>query len=190
MERYKYVRLKVAEIPDDVINEYNLQDKVSKVGYVYLRIRKEVYSLPFDEKIAQELLEKRLNAKGCRQSAICPGFWKHDWRPICVSLFVDDFGVKNVKKEHAEHHMASLQEKYTISHEWEGKRYIGLAIDWDYDQGEVHISIPNYIQDALTRFHHHQPKKPQDQPHPHIAPKHGTKQQFTEVEDTPPLSQY
>jgi len=38
--------------------------------------------------------------------------------------------------------------------------------------------MPNYIQDALTRFHHPQPKKPQDQPHHHITPNYDTKQQF------------
>jgi len=41
--------------------------------------------------------------------------------------------------------MESLKEKYAINHEWERKRYIGLTIDWDYDQWDVHISMPNYI---------------------------------------------
>ena len=84
--------------------------------------------------------------------------------------------------------MQALEEDYAISHEWEGKRYIGLTIDWDYDKREVHISMPEYIQDALTRFHHSKPMKPQDQPHPHIPPKYGAKQQFAEDDDgSPPL---
>ena len=183
MKRFEYMRLKMSEIPQDFIDEYNLQDKVTADGYVHLEIRKGMYGLPHAGRIAQDLLEKRLNLKGYRQSKICPGFWKHDWRPICFSLVVDDFGVKYVGKEHADHLMQTLEEDYTISHEWEGKRYIGLTIDWDYEGGEVHISMPNYIQEALTRFHHTKPRTPQDQPHPHIPPKYGAKQQFAEAED-------
>ena len=183
LERYEYMRMKLADLPPDFVNKYNLHDKVTSDGYVYLEIRKGMYGLPQAGRKAQELLEKRLNAKGYRQSKICPGFWKHDWRPICFSLVVDDFGVKYVGKQHAEHLMQALQEEYTIKWEWEGKRYIGLTIDWDYEKKEVHISMPNYIKEALTRFHHTKPKRPQDQPHPHSPPNYGAKQQFTEAAD-------
>ena len=84
--RYKYMRLKISDLPQDFINEYKLHDKTTKDGYVYLEIRKGVYGLPQSGVLAQKLLEKRLNAKGYRQSGICPGFWKHDWRPISFSL--------------------------------------------------------------------------------------------------------
>ena len=30
--------------------------------------------------------------------------------------------------------MNVLKEDYIISHDWEGKRYIGLTIDWDYEK--------------------------------------------------------
>ena len=43
--------------------------------------------------------------------------------------------------------------------------------------------MPNYIPEALTRFHHSKPRTPQDQPHPHMPPKYGAKQQFTEADD-------
>ena len=117
MKRYEYMRLKMSEIPQDFIEEYNLHDKVTTDGYIYLEIRRGMYGLPHAGKIAQDLLEKRLNLKGYRQSKICPGFWKHDWRPICFSLVVDNFGVKCVGREHAQHLMQALEEDYAISHE-------------------------------------------------------------------------
>ena len=149
-----------------------------KYGYVYLEIRKGVYGLPQEGILAQKLLEKRLNAKGYRQSGICPGFWKHDWRPICFSLCVDNFGVKYVDRQHADHLMNALKEEYTISHDWAGKRYIGITIDWDYEKQEVHISIPGYIEDALTRFKHACPRTPQYQPHPNNPPHYGATQKY------------
>ena len=41
---------------DDVIEEYNLRDKVEPNGYVYIKVRKGMYGLPQAELLAQELL--------------------------------------------------------------------------------------------------------------------------------------
>ena len=83
--------------------------------------------------------------------------------------------------------MASLREDYTISHEWEGTRYLGLTIDWDYGKGKVHISMPGYVEQALVRLKHQRPRKPQHQPYPHVPPKYGAKNQFAKQEDESPL---
>ena len=131
ISRCDYMRLKIAELPQDFIDEYKLQNKETKYGYVYLEIRKGVYGLPQAVILAQKLLEKRLNAKGYRQSGIYPGLWKHDWRPICFSLCVDNFGVKHVGRQHSKHLMNALKEDYTISQDWVGTRYIGVTINRD-----------------------------------------------------------
>ena len=107
-----------------------------------------MYGLPQAGIIAQQLLEKRLNAQGYFQSAITAGFWTHKWRPISFALTVDDFGVKYVGREHAEHLISVLKNDYEISHEWAGERYIGLTINWDYRQRMVHISMPGYCKIA------------------------------------------
>ena len=94
MKRYEYMKLKLAELPEDSVSEYKLQDKVTKDGYVYLEIRKGMYGLPAAGILYQRLLEKRLNAKGYWQITISPGLWNHDWLPISFSLCVDNFGAK------------------------------------------------------------------------------------------------
>ena len=58
MARYKYMRLKIAELPQDFINEYKLHDKTTKYGYVYLEIRMGVYGLLQADILEQKLLEK------------------------------------------------------------------------------------------------------------------------------------
>ena len=35
--------------------------------------------------------------------------------------------------------------------------------------------MPEYVKNALQRYHHLWSKKPQDQPHLHVAPKYGAK---------------
>ena len=46
MERYKYVKIKIEDIPNEIIAEYKLHDKVTADGYVYVEIRKGMYGLP------------------------------------------------------------------------------------------------------------------------------------------------
>ena len=186
LTRYEYVRLRITDIPDEIVQQYKLKDKVTAEGYIYLEVRKGMYGLPQAGLLAQELLEKRLKKHGYTQSKLIPGFWTHKWRPIQFSLVVDDFGVKYQGKEHAKHLMNALKEDYEISEDWEGEKYIGLTFDWDYDGGEVHISMPGYVAKALNQFQHEKPKRRQDSPYPWTPPKYGAKVQYAEGEDESP----
>jgi hypothetical protein len=150
MERYEYFKMKIDLFPEDIIEEYNLQNKVDDRGFVHCKVRRGMYGLPQAGHIAQEQLIKRLKKAGYFQSESSPGFWKHEWRPISFTLVVDDFGVKYVGKENADHLISVLQEDYKIDIDWEGTRYIGLTLDWDYIQRKVHLSMPGYIIKALT----------------------------------------
>ena len=58
-----------------------------------------MYGLPQAGILAQQLLEKQLNDKGYSQDNLVPGLWTHSWRPITLTLCVDDFGVKYVGKK-------------------------------------------------------------------------------------------
>ena len=77
MVRYEYVRIKIDDIPEEIIVEYNLRDKVSADGHVYVEIRKGMYGLPQAGTLAQQLLETRLNEHGYSQSKAVPGLWTH-----------------------------------------------------------------------------------------------------------------
>ncbi len=73
MERYEYVKIKIEDIPEEIISEYQLRDKVTTDGYVYVEIRKGMYGLPQAGILAQQLLEERLNLHGYSQSKAVPG---------------------------------------------------------------------------------------------------------------------
>ena len=91
-----------------------------------------MYGLPQAGLLAQELLEKRLEKHGYKQSKHTPGFWTHESRPICFSLVVDDFGVKYVVEDNAKHLIHVLEEHYDLWKDWHGTKYCGLSLDWDY----------------------------------------------------------
>ena len=78
MERYEYMRLKLSDMPDDVIAHYKLRDIATPDGYVYCEIRQGMYGLPQAGIIAQELLAKRLKEHGYSQSETTPGLWTHE----------------------------------------------------------------------------------------------------------------
>ena len=162
--------MKLSNFPEDIVELYNSREKATSDGYVYAEVRKGMYGLPQAGILAQQLLEKRLNKEDYFQSKITPGFWTHKWRPICFSLVVDDFGVKYVGTHHAEHLLSILEKNYKCKPKWEGERYVGLTLDWDYDRREVHVSMPGYVHEALKRFKWAAPNKPQDQPHKHTTP--------------------
>ena len=64
LTRYEYVRLRLADIPDEIIEEYKLKDIATAEGFVYIEVRKGMYGLPQAGLLAQQLLEKRLQKHG------------------------------------------------------------------------------------------------------------------------------
>jgi hypothetical protein len=111
MTRPEYMRMKIEDLPKDFVTMYNLTDKATSNGFVYIKIQKGMYGLPQAGILVQELLEQCLNTYGYRQSLITPGLWQHDYRPISFTLCVDNFGIKYVGCKHAEH-LASILSKH------------------------------------------------------------------------------
>jgi hypothetical protein len=103
MTRYEYMQLKLSDMPEDVIAHYHLLNIMTPNGYFYCKICQGMYGLLQAGIIAQELLEKRLKAHGYNHSKTMPGLWTHKWHPITFSLIVDNFGVKYIGEEHAQH---------------------------------------------------------------------------------------
>jgi hypothetical protein len=99
----KYIRIRLTNLPEEIINEYKLKEKATAKGYISLEVVKGMYGLPQAGLLANGLLEKRLNKDGYYQSKLVPGLWKHKTRTIQFTLVVDDFGVKYIGREHAEH---------------------------------------------------------------------------------------
>ena len=74
LERPEYMQMKLSYFQDDVIEHYQLKDKVDAKDFVYVKIMKGMYGLPHVGIIAQKLLEERSNKHGYHQSKFTPGF--------------------------------------------------------------------------------------------------------------------
>ena len=127
LTRYEYIKIPLHIIPDEIIQEYNLNE-IADNGYIYCEIRKGVYGLPQAGILANQQLVRKLEPKGYVPCTHTPGLWRHKWRPITFSLVVDDFGVKYVGRKHADHLIEALKENYKLSIDWEGKLYCGITI--------------------------------------------------------------
>ena len=72
MKQYEYMRLKLSDLPDDVIKQYNLKIKFTSDGYVSLKVKKVMYGLPQAGILEHQLLERWLNEEGYTQSKLTP----------------------------------------------------------------------------------------------------------------------
>ena len=57
-----------------------------------------------------------------------PGLWKHISRPIQFTLTVDDFGVKYVSKDNADHLIHALKLYYNLEEDWTGSLYCDIKL--------------------------------------------------------------
>ena len=62
LPRYEYLKLKLMNIPPEIIEEYDLMSKAMADRNIYVEVRKRMYGLPQAGLVAQELLEKRLSS--------------------------------------------------------------------------------------------------------------------------------
>ena len=121
----------------------------------------------------QQTPQKRLTPNGYYECINTPGLWRHEWRPIMFTLVVDDFGVKYVGKEHADHLMASLKTKYKLVEDWAGDLYCRIKLHWDYAARTLDISMPGYVRRQLLKYKHVTTSCPQHCPYSPEPKKYG-----------------
>jgi hypothetical protein len=92
----------LSRFPEKIIQKYNL-NALAANGWVYIEIQKGMYGLKQAGLLANQLLQTRLAPFGYYPARHTPGLWLHKTRPISFTLVVDDFTVKYVGKQHAEH---------------------------------------------------------------------------------------
>ena len=64
LKRKEYLRMGLMDMLDNIVDQYNLKEKATKDGYIYVTIKRGIYGLPQAGILTQELLIKRLNKHG------------------------------------------------------------------------------------------------------------------------------
>lgn len=88
MERFEYMRIRVDLIPECIMQQYNLHDKVHR-GYIYVEIRKGMYGLPQAGRIANDRLVAFLATQGYHQCPHTPGLFRHVTRQVRLLTILD-----------------------------------------------------------------------------------------------------
>ena len=153
LDRYEYMWIYLKDIPDAIIQQYNLLSLVHK-NHVLVEIRKGMYGLPQAGIIANTHLVQHLATHGYQACTHTPGLFHHATRPVTFALVVDDFGIKYEGQDHADHLLAALRECYSITTDASSTKYCGLTLEWDYlsSPPTVDVSMPGYVAHALHHF--------------------------------------
>jgi hypothetical protein len=121
MSRYEYMRISVKFIPDQIMDQYSLWDKVEN-GLVYAEIRRGMYSLPQAGRFANDALCKFLEPHGYTPVPVTPGLWTHKTRNITFTLVIGDFDIKYTARDDVEHLLNALKQNML-------SKRIGKALD-------------------------------------------------------------
>lgn len=180
------MRVNVNDIPNEVINEYGLREhNLIHDGFVYVEIRKALFGLKQSGALANKQLSKVINKIGYHHSKHTPGLWLHEPRDILFILVVDDFGVKYTNKDDVLYLKAFIETAYPVTTNWEGNRFIGVYLNWDYSRRELKASMPNYVTRALLQFQHETPGRIQYEPSKYTPPIFGAKgPQMMDIDNT------
>jgi hypothetical protein len=102
LPRFEYMKMLISRFPEEIIQKYNL-NSLAVDGWVYIEIRKGMYGLKQAGLLANQLFQTHLAPFGYYPARHTPGLWLHKTRPISFTLVVNDFTVKYVGRQHAEH---------------------------------------------------------------------------------------
>jgi hypothetical protein len=182
----EYVRIKMSDISDEFILEYNLLGQ-DRNGWVSFEICQCCYGLPQSGILANNLLCSRLVTKRFYEFVSTPGLWHHKWRPIQFSLIVDDFGVEYVGIKHFNFLLNILKKYHGVQFNMAGNKLAGITIKWDYPGKCCQISMPGYIDNLFIKFKHPRPSKPRLSPYTCLPISYGAKTQFAPSDDASEL---
>ena len=145
LEYFKYMKIALTLFPVRTIEQYNL-NKMALDGWVDIKMRRAVWGLPQAGILANKHLRRKLALFSYYESGHTLGLWCHESRPLTFTftLVVDDFGVKFVYKEDANHLISSISSMYKLTKDWTGNLYCGSTLKWDYVAPTVDISMPGY----------------------------------------------
>ena len=127
-----------------------------------------------DDDNDNKLLRRKLAPFGYVECENTPGLSRHETRPISFTLVVDNFGVKYVNKEDVDHLIASIKTIYSLTEDWTENLCCGIALEWNYKNGHVDISMPGYIRNKLQKYGHTMPKRLQTCPYSPEPKKYGS----------------
>jgi hypothetical protein len=132
MECYEYMCLPSDILPREIIHKYGLTNIVDANGWIYVKIRKGMYTLHQAGILTNKLLTKCLTIRGYYQCHYTLGLWHPMWHDITFCLVINDFGIKTTSMVGMKHLLSPLQEHYSIAVDWTGSLFCRVKVIYGY----------------------------------------------------------
>ena len=109
--------------------------------YVYCELVRDIDGFPQVDMLTNKLLKEILAVHDYYEVTHTPGLFTHKTRPIWFALTVDNFGVKNIGRENAEHLVSVFKQHYVQ----DGRRLERGTVLWGHHQMELRKRIRGYF---------------------------------------------
>ena len=152
LKDFQYICFHISMIPQEIIDKNNLATIMEDDGWCYAEIRKAMYGLKESGYLVNVELKPILAKEGYIPSKFTLGLFTHKTGNIAFSLVVDDFGVKQINKADADHLAATITTCYPIKYNWAPDFYLGMMMEWDYENRTVKLLMPGYVKEELLKF--------------------------------------
>ena len=189
MDEYEYMWLPRWIFPQYFVNGNQIEHLfINKT--ILVVIRKGMYGLPQAGQFAYIALIKYPQLHGHTCAGFTPGLFKHETQDTFFSLVVDYFVVTYIAKNDASYLINTLNKIYPgINIDCSRRIILAIHLYWDYTNRTVSLSMPNYVNKALSIFQHKKPKHHQYSPHPHATPNYGTNIRYAHPSTTSNLTE-
>ena len=154
MEEAAYMMVLLKDIPMSIVNDYDLT-KRARHGKVYFKVLLTMYGHPASGRLSNKLFFKTIESAGYYEDPIIPAIIRHVSLPTVGGLVVDDCGLKVRCKDDALHFINAVEKVWKVKVNWDGDKFLGLNIKWNYDPDNPTAKISNdtAIPDSQKRFY-------------------------------------
>ena len=132
-------------IAQEIVDQYNLLD-IQQYGWVFIKIVKGMPRLKQVSGLENDRLVHHLEPYGYTPVPYTPSLWRHDSNGILFGLVVDDFGIKSTSQAATNHLLDALRDKYVITTDPTGTKFLGFTLEWHYNLQKFYLSMPNYVK--------------------------------------------
>ena len=108
MTRPEYMKIHSKYFLSDIREKYKINNKIHTDGYVYYKVKRDMYGLKQVARLAYDSLKLHIQKHGYFPDKLAPNIWAHKTRKTKFCLCMDDFGVQYYSKADTDHLISSL----------------------------------------------------------------------------------
>ena len=118
MARKDYMIVRLKHLPPDIMELYNLMQKITPDGWVYISNEKGMYGLKNSTVLAYQNLKKNLKPFSYYPIEGTVEMWRHERRKTRFCVCVDDFDIKYFNQNDTNDLQKALNNSYKCTVDW------------------------------------------------------------------------